>query len=452
MKVIISGCGRVGTAILESLLKEEHQITVIDLNPNIVEEVTNKFDVLGLVGNGTSYDVLLSAGANEADLFVSVTASDEFNMLSCFVAKKMGATNTVARIRNSEYNNASFGKVRKELGINVIINPELLTAQTIYNVLQLPSASNVEVFSSSETEMMEITLNENSKILGQSLLELRKKHNYTFLVCLVQRDDAIYIPNGSFVLQAGDKIGIFTSKANVSKLIKSFGLEQKSVKSIMIVGASKTAFYLAKLLSSTKYSVKIIDSNKDKCERIARELDNVTIINGDGMSQELLLEEGILTTDGFVALTGKDETNVLMSIFSQNNNVQKTITKLDNDEVFSISKTLGLETSITARHLVANVVVRYARALENSKESKIETLYSLFSGKAEAAEFEVLPDFKFINTPIKALKLSKQIIIAGIIRDRETIIPCGEDVIMTGDRVIVITAGRSLYDLSDIMD
>lgn len=451
MKVIISGCGKVGTAILESLLKEKHQIVVIDVNAQTVEDVTNRYDVLGIVGNGTSYDVLKTAGADVCDLFISVTSSDEFNMLSCFVAKKMGSSNTVARIRNSEYNNQSFGIVKKELGINVIINPELLTAQTLYNILELPMASNVEVFSSNETEMIEITLDNNSEMVGHSLYGLRKKHNYNFLVCLVQRGDKVYIPNGSFILEEGDKIGIFANKSGTAKLLKSLGLDQKPVKSVMIVGASKTAIYLSKLLASTKHSVKVIDVNQEKCERLAKEVDKVTVIHGDGMNQELLIEEGILTTDGFVALTGKDETNVLMSIFSQSKDVSKTITKVDSDEVFALSKTLGIETPITSRRLVANVLVRYARALENSKESKIETLYSLFNGKAEAAEFEVLEDFKFTGIPLKNLKLNNQILIAGIIRDRETIIPCGEDVILTGDKVIVITAGRSLYDLSDII-
>ncbi len=451
MKVIVSGCGKIGTAIVESLLKEKHDITVIDVDRSVIEFATTRYDVLGFCGNGASYDVLREASADKCDLFISVTASDEFNMLSCFVAKKAGAKNTVARIRNSEYNNKSFGFVKNELGLNVVINPELLTAQTIFNVLELPSATKIEPFSSSETEMVEITLKGNSKVLGTPLYELRKKYNYNFLVCLVQRGEEVYIPNGSFVLQDGDKLGVFASKSDISKLFKAFGLENKPIKSVMIVGASKTAHYLSNLLVDAKSSVKLIEINKEKCEEFSKNIEKVNVIYGDGMNQDLLLEEGIGEVDAFVALTGKDEQNVLMSVYSQNKGVQKTLTKINRDEIVDISQSLGLETVITSKNLVADVIVSYARALENSKESKIETLYRLLSGKAEAAEFKVLSDFKRTGIPIKDLKISPNVLIAGIIRNRETIIPCGEDVILEGDRVIVITAGRSLIDLSEII-
>lgn len=451
MKVMISGCGRIGTAILESLIKERHQIVVVDTNAKVIQSITDKYDVLGIVGNGASYQTLLTAGADKIDLFISVTASDEFNMLSCFVAKKMGAKNTVARIRNSEYNNDSFEFVKKELGINVIINPELLTAQTIFNILDLPSATNVETFSASSTEMIELTVNDNSKIIGVPLYELRKKHKQNFLVCLVQRENEVYIPNGSFTIQAGDKIGLFAPKSQTRKLLSEFGLEFKPIKSVMIVGASKTAYYLSKLLASAKLSVKVVDINLNKCQNFSEEIEGISVVLGDGTSQDLLNEEGIAKTDAFVALTGKDEQNVLMSIYSKNKNVKKVITKITRDEIFDISNDLGLETVITSKSLVANVLVRYARALENSASGKIETLYSLFSGVAEASEFEVFEDFKYIKIPLKDLKISNSTLIAGIIRGSQIIIPGGEDVILPGDKVIVITAGKSLLELDDII-
>lgn len=451
MKVIVSGCGKIGTAIVESLLKEKHDITVIDVDRSVIEFATTRYDVLGFCGNGASYDVLMEAGADKCDLFISVTSSDEFNMLSCFVAKKAGAKNTVARIRNSEYNNKSFGFVKNELGLNVVINPELLTAQAIFNVLDLPSATSIEAFSSSEMEMVEIVLKNDANVLGIPLYELRKKLKHNFLICLVQRGEEVYIPNGSFVLQAGDKLGVFAPKSNLSNLLKLFGLEHKPIKSVIIIGASKTAYYLSKLLTEAKTDVKVIEINKDKCEEFSKNIERVNVINGDGMSQDLLLEEGIMESDAFVALTGKDEQNVLMSVYSQSKGVQKTLTKINRDEIVDISKSLGIETVITHKNSVADVLVRYARALENSKESKIETLYRLLSGKAEAAEFKVLSDFKRTGVAIKDLKISPNVLIAGIIRNRETIIPCGEDVIMEGDSVIVITAGRSLIDLSEII-
>ncbi len=450
MKVIISGCGQIGTAIIQSLQKENHQIVAIDTNSEVLQSIANRFDVLEVCGNGACYDVLMEAGADTADLFISATPSDEFNMLSCFVAKKIGVKNTVARIRNSEYNNGSFDAIKKDLGISVSINPELLTAKTLFNILSLPSATNVETFSSDGTEMIELTIEEDSKVVGIPLYELRKKQNFNFLVGVVERDGAVYIPNGSFSLNAGDKIGVFVKKADAQSVLKSFGIEYKRIKSAIIIGAGRIAYYLSKLLLDSKRSVKIIDINEEKCNDYADKLPNATIVNGDGMSQELLIEEGILDTDALISLTDKDEQNVLTSIYSQSKNL-KTIAKIDRDEIIGVSKSLGLDTVISSKFLVADVLVRYARALESSKESKIETLYSLFGGKAEASEFMILPDFKHVDIPLKNLKINAQTLIAGIVRDRETIIPYGEDVFKVGDKVILVTTANTVNDLSDVI-
>ena len=451
MKVIISGCGKIGTAILQSLIKEEHDIVVIDTSAEIIESITNRFDVIAICGNGASYDVLVEAGAKSSDLFISVTSSDEYNMLACFVAKKLGVRNTVARIRNSEYNNSGFNYIKNELGISVSVNPELLTAQRLFNVLSLPSATSVENFSASEMEMIEVIVKEDAKIQGVPLYELRKKIPHNFLVCLVEREGKVHIPNGSFTIQSGDKIGLFASKTDANDILKYFGYNKKRIKSVIIVGASKIAFYLSKLLIGAKSSVKIIDIDEQKCLEFSEKLDKATIVHGNGMSQELLTEEGVLSTDALVALTGKDEENVLMSIFAKNKNVPKTITKVNREEILSLSSELGLDTVVSSKQLVADLIVSYARALESSKKSKIETLYSLFGGMAEASEFKILPDFKNTNVPLKDLNISKQVLVAGIIRNRETIIPCGEDVFRIGDKVILITAGEPVYDLSEII-
>ena len=451
MKVLISGCGKIGTAIVESLVKENHKVAVIDTDRKVIDNITSRYDVLGFLGNGAQYDVLMDAGVDKADLFLSVASSDELNMLSCFVAKKAGAKYTVARIRNSEYNNDSFEMIKKELGLNLTINPELLTAQTLYRILELPSASSVETFSTNNTEMIELTVKSGSKMIGVPLYELRRQLGYKFLICIIERNGETFIPGGADTLQEGDNIGIFASKNDFDKILQAFGFNSKPIKSVMIVGAGKTAYYLSKLLTQTKTDVKVIEINKQACEDFSKSLEKVNVINGDGMSQNLLMEEGISSTDAFVSLTGKDEQNVLMSVFSQSKNVKKTIAKINRDEILGISKSIGLETVVSPKYLVADVIVSYARALENSKESKIETLYSLFQGKAEAGEFIVLPDFKHVEIPIKDLELKKDVLIAGIVRNREIIIPGGDDVIKTGDRIIVITSGLSLYDLSDII-
>lgn len=451
MKVIISGCGKIGTAILQSLIKEEHDIVVIDTSANVIETISNRFDVITLCGNGASYDVLVEAGAKSADLFISVTPSDEYNMLACFVAKKLGVRNTVARIRNSEYNNSGFDYIKNELGISVSVNPEFLTAKKLFDVLSLPSATSVENFLASDMEMIEVVVKDDSKIENLPLYELRKKIPRKFLVCLVEREGKVHIPNGNFIIKAGDKVGLFASKTDANEILKYFGYNKKRIKSIMIVGASKIAFYLSKLLIGAKSSVKIIDIDEQKCLEFSEKLDKATIVHGNGMSQELLIEEGVLSTDALVTLTGKDEQNVLMSIFANNKNVPKTITKVNREEILKLSNELGLDTVVSPKQLVADLIVSYARALESSKNSKIETLYSLFGGMAEACEFKILSNFKTTNVPLKDLNISKRVLIAGIIRNGETIIPCGEDVFRIGDKVIVITAEEPVYDLSEII-
>lgn len=452
MNVIVAGSGKIGKSIVRSMLKENHNVTVIDVDRQVVSSMTDTFDVLGIVGNSTSYDVLNDAGVKSADLFIAVTSSDEVNMLSCYVAKKMGAKYTVARTRDFEYNRKSFDFVKDQLGLSMTINPELMTAQFIFNLLKLPSATNVEMFSRDSFEVLELNVNKNSPLVGVSLLELRKKILVDFIVFSVLRNGEVTVPNGSFVLNEGDKIGIISQITQSHKLLKLLGFEQKQVKDVVIIGASKIAYYLSSLLIKSKNPVKIIEKDRQKCEDISTRLQNVpAVICGDGTSHELLLENRVTDASALVALTNSDEANILMSYYANSKGVGKVVTKINNKELGSISNQLGVGSQISPKSIVANVLVRFARGLENVKGSKIETLYRLLDGKAETVEFLVLDEFKFKDIPLKNLKFKKNILIAGIIRDRSCIIPCGEDVIKAGDHVIVATAGQSLYDLYDVV-
>ena len=450
MDIIVAGCGKIGKSIIKSMLKENHNVTVIDINRNVVSSMTDTLDVLGIVGNCTSYDVLKDAGVKSADLFIAVTGVDELNMLSCYVAKKMGAKHTVARTRDYEYNRKSFDFVKDQLELSMTINPELMTAQFIFNLLKLPSATNVEMFSRNSFEVLELNINKNSPLIGVPLLELRKKIPVNFIVFAVLRNGELTVPNGSFILCESDKIGIIAQITQSHTLLKLLGFEQKQVKDVVLVGASKIAYYLSSLLIKSKNSVKIIEKDRQKCEDFATRLENVpTIICGDGTSHELLLENRITDASALVALTNSDEANILMSYYANSKGVGKVITKVNNKELGSISEELGVGSQISPKTIVANVLVRFARGLENVKGSKLETLYRLLGGKAEAVEFLILDDFKFKDVPIKNLRFNKNTLIAGIIRDRSCIIPCGEDVIKAGDHVIISTAGQSLYDIYD---
>lgn len=451
MRIIIVGCGKIGTTIIASLVNEGHDVVAVDDNPDIIADITNTYDAMGVCGNGADCETLAEAEVEKAELFVSVTGSDELNMLSCFIARRMGAKHTIARIRNPEYNDSSLGFLCQQLDLSVSINPELLAAQELFNMLKFPSAVNVETFSGQSFEIVELRLKADSPLIGMKLLELRKRYQAKFLVCVVQRGEDVYIPDGNFELKSGDKIGLTASPLEIQKLLKMLGILQKKARNVMILGASRTAYYLAKLLTGSGNSVKIIEKDRERCEEFCNSLPGAVIICGDGAEPELLLEEGLGSVDAFVALTGMDEENILLSFFANAQNVPKVIPKVNRNELSSMAEKLGVDSMISPQKMVSEVLTRYARALQNSLGSNVETLYKIMDGKAEALEFNVQPDFRFLEVPLKEMKLKDNVLVAGIVRGRKTIIPVGDDVIRSGDRVIVLSTEHRLHDLSDII-
>lgn len=451
MKILVVGCGKIGTTIVDSLTAEGHDVTVIDSTPALLEEITNIYDVMGVCGNGADHDVLQEADAAHADLFVAVTGSDESNMLSCFLARAMGAKHTIARIRNPEYNDNSLNFMKQHLGLSMAINPELLAAEELLNILKFPSAVKVETFSRRNFEMIELKLREDSALDGLSLSELRGKYDAKFLICVVQRGDEVYIPDGRFVLKSGDKIGLTATPSELQKLLRAMGVLQKKARSVMILGGSRTAFYLARLLSSAGNSVTLVEKDAAVAQELSELLPKAVVVHGDGTQQELLLEEDLAAKDALVALTGIDEENILMSIFAASQDVPKVIAKINRDELASLAEHLGVESIVSPRKIISDILVRYARALQNSMGSSVETLYQLMDGKAEALEFLVKDEPSVVGIPLKDLSIKPNILIAGILRDRKTLIPGGNDMILAGDHVIVLAAGRRLQDLSDIL-
>ena len=452
MNVIIVGAGKIGTSLLNSLIKEKHNITVIDINEETAKTIADSYDVISIVGNGTSYETLTSANADKADVFISTTSLDEVNLLSCFIAQTLGAKHTVARVREEKNNLNNVEILRNKLGISMIINPELYTAKYLYNLINLSSATKVECFSSHSFEIVELLIKEDSPIINIPLYELRKKFPYNFLICAVLRDDDVIIPDGYFELKVGDKIGILSSLTETPKLLKLMGFEQKNIKDIMIVGASRIAVYLSNLLKENKYAITMIEKNENRALEVSEIFKGyASVILGDGMNQDLLLEHGINGVDAFVALTGKDEENILASVYAKTQSNGKVITEVNKDGLLNISTNLGIECAFSSKDVVADIIVSYVRALQSSIGSKIETLYSLMNGKAEAVEFTITSSFDFTNIPLKQLYLSKDMIIGGIIRNNKSIIPYGDDVIMPNDKVIIITKGQQLKDLGDVI-
>ncbi len=451
MNIVVVGCGKIGSTIVSSLVEEGHSVVAVDNNSAVLESITNIYDVMTVCGSGTDCEILEEAGVSEAQLVVAVTASDEFNMLCCYLAKSMGADHTIARIRNPEYSLNSLAFIKSQLGLSLIINPEMLTAREIHNIIKVPSALKIESFSGRKFDIIELMINEGSPLHNIRLMDIRGKFKAKFLVTVVQRENRVYIPDGNFVLQQGDKIGLTGESKEILKLMRALGVESKQARNVMILGGSKTAYYLSRLLLDTGHRVKIMERVEKRCDELSDLLPKAVIINGDGAQQEVLEEEGLSSTDAFVSLTGMDEENILISIFAYSKNVPKVISKVNRPELAEMAKNLGLDTVISAKKIVADILVQYARALENSLGSNIETLYKIMDEQAEVLEFNVRADFKPVNIPLKELKLKDNILLGGIIRNRKSILPTGDDVIMTGDRVIVITADRRLNDLSDIL-
>ncbi len=451
MKVIVVGCGKIGTSIIGALVREGHEVVAIDNNEKTVADILNIYDCIGVCGIGTDCEILTEAGVSETDIFVAVTGSDELNMLSCYIAKTLGAENTIARIRDRAYNENNLGFLQQQLGLSMSINPEKFTAFDIYHVLKLPSAVHIETFSTRNFEIIELKLKEDTPLHGVKVMDLRKYHKAKFLICAVQRDDNIYIPDGNFELQKGDKIALTAAPTEILKLLRSLKITRKQARNVMILGGSRTSYYLAKLLLASGNSVTIIDKDPERCHELGEALPGATVILGDGAEKELLLEEGLADMDAFVALTGIDEENILISYYASSQNVPKVITKVNRNEFVPIAGKMGLDTIVSPRRTITDVLVRYARALQNSVGSNVEKLYKIMDGNAEALKFNVHPEFKYVNIPLKDIKFKKNILIAGILRSRKAIVPTGDDVILPGDKVIVISTEHILFDLADII-
>ena len=452
MKTIVIGCGQIGRSIVSSLTSEGYDVTAVDIDPQAVESISNIYDAMTLCGSGTDCDALQEAGVADCDLFVACATSDELNMLSCFLARRMGAKHTIARIRNPENNDRSLSFMRQQLDLSLSINPELLGAQEAINVLKFPAAAKIEHFSRRNFEMIELRLSNDSILDGLTLRQMREKYNASYLISAVQRGEEVFIPDGNFVLHSGDKIGITASPQEVQKLLKMLGLSKKQPKNVMIYGIGKASYYLAKGLMNIGISVKVISKDRKLCEELSALLPDAIVLHAKDATQETLLEEGLAGTDAFIALTESDEDNLLTSISVFLQNVPKVITRIDKEELCSLAAKIGLDCVITPTDIASNIVVRYARALENSGDSKVETLYKLMDGKAEALEFRVGEDSPVVGIPLKDLHFKKNILIAGILRNRKAIIPSGFDCIQAGDNIVVLAAGRKIRNLSETLE
>lgn len=451
MKIIIVGLGTIGKTILRSLSTMGHTIVIVDENKDKVENMIEKYDVAGVVGNGACMDILKEAGAEDTDIAIFLTNSDELNVFACLTAKKAGVKNTIARVRNPDYRQ-QIRDMKDELGISMIVNPEKETAEEIFNLINLPSISQMEHFAKGKALLAEIVVDEGCSLIGETLISLGRQLKTKVLVCAVQRGDEVIIPSGTFMFESGDRVH-FTSDANsIRDFLSEAKLEKSPFKNIMIVGGDKIGYYLAEELSKKKFNIKLLESEKKRAEELADMLPKVTVINANGTQHDLLIEEGIEAMDAFVALTNIDEENMIVSMFANKMDVTKTITQIKNDELYDMLGELGIENTVSPKRIVADRIISYIRALTNKRGSNVLTLYRLVNDRVEALEFLAKKEEKFFNMPLKTVKTKENCLIACIIRENEVIIPDGNSHIQLGDNVIVVTTHKNFDDLNDILD
>ena len=450
MKIIVVGCGKVGAALTAQLSREGHDIAVIDVNAGVLTDISNNYDVMGLIGNGASHAVQMEAGIESADLLIAATDSDELNLLCCLIAKKAGGCNTIARVRNPVYN-GEIDFIKEELGLSLTVNPEYAAATEAARVLRFPSAVQIETFAKGKVEIVKVRVPEDSVLNGCPLAQIHKRTGTDVLVCTVERGDHVEIPHGAFVLQTGDVISIVASRQNTRDFVSRIGLKSRRVRDCMIIGGGTIAFYLAQQLLETGIRVKIIEQDRDRCEELAELLPKATIINADAANQDILMEEGIRECESFVTLTGMDEENLFLSMFAQNCSKAKVITKVDRLDFDEIIKRLDLGTLLHPKNITADNILRYVRALQNSIGSNVESLYKIIENKVEALEFKIQQDSPVVGIPLSQLKVKPGVLIACISCDGKIIIPNGNSRIKEGDSVIVVTSHLGFGDIRDIL-
>lgn len=453
MRIIVVGAGKVGTSLTAQLIRE-HRVTVIDQEPKLIENIINVYDVMGVCGNGASYEVQKEAEVGKADLLIATTSSDEINILACLVAKKLGVAHTIARIRNPEYE-TQLRFMRGELGLTMSINPEKAAAHEIARVLRFPAAMKLESFSKGRLELVEYRLPEGSALDGVRLLDIYRNARARVLICAVSRKGQTTIPSGDFELKTGDKIYVTAAPEHLSAFFQYLGVFRKKASTVMIVGASKMCYYLASELLEMGMSVKIIDQNEQRCVEMSEKLPRALVIVGDGTDSELLSEEGISQTDAFVAITGLDEANILMALSAakQSGDCCKVVAKINRKSLLELVSTESLIDSVVSTGAVTTeLILQYIRAMKNASASKVKTLHRIVDEKVEALEFSVTPDISFAGVPLRDLNLKRGLLLAGIVRQNgQIVIPSGNDVLHLHDDVIVVTTDTQLEDLRDIL-
>lgn len=447
MNIIIIGAGKVGYTVAKYLSVEDDNVTIVDNSVAALERINNNLDVMCIKGNCTNLKVLNEAGIKDADLLISVTNSDELNMLTSLAAKKLGAKHTVARVRNPDYDEG-ISLLTEAVGIDLMINPEKAAAMEISKLIRYPSVSSIDDFSNGRVNLIGFKISEGSVLENKRVSEIDFVRG-NILFCGIERDDEFIIPKGDDVFQNNDKVYVIGEHNEIENLFKKLGKYKKKLRNAMIIGGGKVTYYLGKKIDDAGIQCKIIERNYEKCKELTGILPHAIIINGDGLDQDLLLSENLSEADTFITLTDRDEDNLIASLFATKNSVKNIITKITRDNYNDIAMTVGINSVINPKFVTANTILKYVRSLKGSRYCSIENIYKICNERAEAIEFSISNNTRYINEKLKNIKF-KDSLIATIVRDNKIIIPTGDDVLKLNDRVIVVTKNGKLLDINGI--
>ncbi len=451
MKIFIVGGGEIGRNLVRQLTRDGYQLTVIDRGENVVDSMSNSADVICLQGNGACYGTLKDAGAEEADIFVAVTNSDELNILSCMTAHMMGAGHTIARIRDVDYakQNRFY---RDKLGLSMIINPELATAMEIYRLLRFPLATRVEVFARGRAELVEMTVGGDSPLSGKSLIEINQNMGINLLICAVVRNGEVFVPKGDTVLCSGDILYLTGAADEFRKSFRKLKLPIKPMQSVLIAGGGRISYYLTEVLLKQGAKVTVVEKNIELAERISADIPGAAVMCDDALTYfDSMSAADISNTDAFIALTENDEYNLMASLYAESQKINKVVSRINAKSRLKVLPAESRVCTISREDVAADRILGYSRSLLNAEDNDaVESLYRLMDGKIEFIEFKIDSNDKNLDIPLKDLRLKRNILLGCIIRDGKTIIPRGDDMLKPGDTALVVTIKRQIVRLEDI--
>ena len=448
MKIVLVGGGKVGFALCRSLVAEKHDVVLIEQNEAVLNHIVSRFDIMGLLGNGADFAILEQAGVQECDIFIALTEYDEVNMISAVLAKKMGAKETIVRVRNPEYSNAYF-KEKNILGFSLIVNPELLAARAISNIIDFPNALSVERFAGGRVSLMEFVIKDSSGLCQMPISDFRKKFG-NIIVCAMERDHQLMIPSGDVTIQ--DKDRIFVTGNRVDMMLFHNYFKSRAVKSLLIVGAGKIAYYLLGILKDSRIDTKVIEINPERARFFSEKFPKLYIVQGDGTAKDILLEESAPSYDAVATLTGVDEENIITSMFLDRVGVQKNITKVNRTSLLEIIHAPDFSSIITPKIIAVDTIMHFIRGRVNAQYSDLQAMHHLANGQIETLQFHIKEANKMTAKPLSHLKLKKGVLIAAIIRKGKTIFPTGEDMLEVGDKLLVTTLLPNITKIYDLIE